>query len=78
MRFGHNLHRARVAKGLGQETVAYRAGLSRFTYRSYEQGKAQSQGPANPTLITVLALSQILEVPLQDLLPADVPDLTTR
>ena len=75
---GHHIHRLRVAKGLSQEAVAYRAGLSRVTYLRYEQGEAQSGAPSNPTLRTLVALSQVFDIPLQDLIPADLPDVTSR
>lgn len=75
---GLRIHRLRVEKGLSQEAVAYRAGITRFTYQRYERGKAQSESPANPTLKTLLALSQVLEVTLQELVPSPVPDLTAK
>lgn len=75
---GHHIHRLRVDRGLSQEAVAYRAGLSRVTYLKYEQGEAQSGAPSNPTLRTLVALSQVFEVPLHDLIPANAPDVTTR
>ncbi|WP_256999597.1 helix-turn-helix transcriptional regulator [Microbacterium sp. SZ1] len=78
VQLGHNLQQARVGRSMTQGSVAYRAGLTRYTYQMYELGKAQSQGPANPTLRILLALSQVLEVPLHELLPSDVPDVTTR
>ncbi|MEV4735181.1 helix-turn-helix transcriptional regulator [Microbacterium sp. LWO14-1.2] len=58
--------------------MAYRAGLSRLTYIRYERGQAQSGAPANPSLKTLLALSQVFEIPLQELLPDDKPDVTAR
>lgn len=75
---GHQIHRLRVDRGLSQEAVAYRAGLSRLTYLKYEQGEAQSGAPSNPTLRTLVALSQVFDVPLEDLIPANAPDVTTR
>lgn len=75
---GLQIHRLRVDRGLSQEAVAYRAGLTRFTYQRYERGAAQTGAPANPTLRTLLALSQVFEVPVQQLLPDAIPDVTTR
>lgn len=75
---GHNLQRARLAKDLSQEAVAYRVGLTRYTYQAYERGRSQSLSPMNPTLRVMVALSQVLEVPLSDLLPPQAPDVTTR
>lgn len=76
--FGLNLRRARNRAGLTQDAVAHRAGIKRFTYQSYEWGKSQSSAAANPTLRNLLALCQVLEVPLDELVPSEVPDLTRR
>lgn len=75
---GTNLLRTRVAAGLSQEDVAYRAGLSRYTYQKYEKGESRPGTAANPTLRTLLALSQVLEVNLDKLLPLNPPDLRAR
>ncbi|QDE34842.1 helix-turn-helix transcriptional regulator [Microbacterium foliorum] len=75
---GLQIRRLREAKGFSQEAVAYRAGLSRLTYLRYEKGEAQSGAPANPSLRTLLALSQVFDVELCDLVPSGPPDLTLR
>lgn len=75
-RLGARLHRSRIAEGLSQETVAYRAGITRFTYQSYEKGKSQSGAPANPSLRTVIALSEVLNIPLGEILPSRPPHLS--
>ena len=75
---GLRIRRLRVARELSQEAVAYRAGLTRYTYQRYERGETQSGAASNPTLRTLLALSQVFEVPLQDLIPARIPDVTVR
>lgn len=72
------LSRARGEAGLSQEQVAYRAGLTRYTYQKYEKGESRPGSPANPTLRTMLALSQVLGVALADLIPDGAPDLQTR
>ncbi len=72
------LHRARVDRGLSQEAVAFRAGLTRYTYQRYERGVSQSGQAANPTLRSLVALAQVFDVPLQDLLPSSFPDVTSR
>ena len=73
-----HLRRIRHAAGLSQEDVAYRANLSRFIYRQYEQGESRRGTPANPSLRAVLAIAQALNVNLSELLPDDVPDLRRR
>lgn len=74
---GLTLYRARVAAGLSQEQVAYRAGLAAFTYRKLEKGLSNPGTPANPRLRNLVALAQVLRVTVTDLLPADPPDVTT-
>ncbi len=69
------LRRAREEAGLSQEDVAYRAGLTRYTYQKYEKGESRPGRPANPTLRSILTLSQVLDVPLSRLVPDEAPDL---
>ncbi len=73
--FGHSLKRLRNARGLSQEQLAYAAGLSRYTYQKFEKGESMPGAPANPSLRNVMALAQVLQVPLDDLLPTPWPDL---
>lgn len=77
-RLATGLRRARESAGLSQEQVAYRAGLTRYTYQKYEKGESRPGRPANPTLRTLLALSQVLGVGVDSLIPADAPDLRSR
>ncbi|MGO2188151.1 MAG: helix-turn-helix transcriptional regulator [Microbacterium gubbeenense] len=72
------LRRAREGAGLSQEQVAYRAGLTRYTYQKYEKGESRPGTPANPTLRTMLALSQVLDVTVASLIPPNAPDLRSR
>lgn len=73
-----SLRRARVAAGLSQEDVAYRAGLTRYTYQKYEKGESRPGRAANPKLRSLMAVAQVLGVSLGDLLPTDPPDLRSR
>lgn len=75
---GLQIHRLRIAKGMSQAAVADRVGLTRYTYQRYERGESLRGAPSNPTLLTLLALSQVFEVPVQDLLPPYIPNLTAR
>ncbi|WP_315068015.1 helix-turn-helix transcriptional regulator [uncultured Microbacterium sp.] len=77
-RFATSLRAARDRAGLSQEDVAYRAGLTRYTYQKYEKGESRPGSPVNPTLRNLLALSQVLGLPLDRLLPDAVPDLRSR
>ncbi|MEW2006704.1 helix-turn-helix transcriptional regulator [Microbacterium sp. MMO-113] len=77
-RFATSLRTARHRAGLSQEDVAYRAGLTRYTYQKYEKGESRPGHPANPTLRTLLALTQVLGVGLVDVIPGAPPDLRSR
>lgn len=72
-RLGDNLREARLARGLSQERTAHLAGLAGFTYQKFEKGESRPGTPMNPRLSTLIALSQVLEVPVTDLLPPDLP-----
>lgn len=77
-RVATTLRRSRAQAGLSQEDVAYRAGMTRYTYQKYEKGESRPGTPANPTLRAMLALAQVLDVPLASLVPNDAPDLRIR
>jgi transcriptional regulator with XRE-family HTH domain len=77
-KLGESIHRQRIARGYSQDRVAYEAGLSRYTYQKLEKGESRPGTPSNPTMKTVIAISQVLNVTLQDLLPPTPPDLTAR
>lgn len=77
-RLATSLRRAREAAGLSQEQVAYRAGLTRYTYQKYEKGESRPGSPANPTLRTLLALSQVLGIAVEVIIPDEAPDLRSR
>lgn len=77
-RLATSLRSAREHAGLSQEDVAYRAGLTRYTYQKYEKGESRPGSPANPTLRTLLAISQVLGTPLASLIPDHAPDLRAR
>lgn len=73
-----NIRRIRIAREMSQEDVAYRAGLTRYTYQKYEKGESKPGTGANPTIRTLLALAQALDVSLGEILPLGVPDLRLR
>lgn len=75
---GLNLQKARTALGLSQERVAHLAGIAGFTYQKYEKGESRPGTPMNPQLFTLVSLSQVLQVPLAELLPDFQPDLGER
>ncbi len=72
---GTRIQRARVERGLTQEEVAYAAGLSRYNFQKFEKGESMPGTPANPSLRNIMAIAQVLEIPLERLLPELWPDL---
>ncbi|MBD8103978.1 helix-turn-helix transcriptional regulator [Plantibacter sp. CFBP 8775] len=76
--FATSLRAARERRSLTQEDVAYRAGLTRYTYQMYEKGESRPGTPVNPSLRSLLGLAQALDVSLSDLIPDDAPDLRRR
>lgn len=65
---GHRLHRARLERGLSQERLAAAADITTFTYRKLEKGESNPGTPANPRLRTLVALAEVLELDLGQLL----------
>lgn len=72
---GLALQRLRLARGLSQERVAHLAGISSYTYQKFEKGESKPGTPMNPRLFTLIALAEVLDVALTDLVPDDWPSL---
>lgn len=72
---GLNLQRLRVEKGLAQEKLAHAAGISAYTYQKFEKGESRPGTPMNPRLFTLIAIAQVLEVSISELLPQPMPDV---
>lgn len=72
---GANLARLRIAKGLSQEQVAHRAGISAYTYQKFEKGESRPGTPMNPRLMTLIALADALDATIGELLPEGLPDV---
>jgi len=66
---GVALHRERIRAGLTQEELAYAAGLTRSHYQQLEKGLSRPGRVANPSLSSIVALSDVLGVALEELLP---------
>jgi len=60
---------------MSQEKVANAAGVTRSYYHQLERGESRPGRIANPTLFNLVALSQVLETTVEELLPGDVPDV---
>ncbi len=65
------LQRERLRRGLTQERLAVAAGIAAFTYRKLESGESNPGTPANPRLRTLVALAEVLGVPVSALLPPE-------
>lgn len=65
---GLRLHRARLSRELSQERLAAAAGITTFTYRKLEHGESNPGMPSNPRLRTLVALAEVLELDLAELL----------
>jgi transcriptional regulator with XRE-family HTH domain len=70
---GIRLQRARERKGLSQERTAHLAGIAAYTYQKFEKGESRPGAPLNPRLATLVALCQVLDLTLQDLIPESAP-----
>ena len=73
---GLNLQRLCLERGLSQERLAHMAGISSYTYQKFEKGESKPGTPMNPRLFTLMALAEVLQVRLTELVPEDWPDLT--
>lgn len=60
-RFGRNLLRLRLAKGMGQEKFALEFGIDRTYISGIERGVR------NPTIVVVQRIADALGVPVSDL-----------
>lgn len=61
----------RAKSGLSQESIAHKAGLSTYTYQKFEKGESAPGKPMNPRLFTLLALSEVFDISIQELLAFD-------
>ena len=57
----------RFKSGYTQEEVAQRAGISTYTYQKFEKGESRPGHPMNPTLSTLIALSDVFDIDVRDL-----------
>ena len=71
---GITLARHRTELGLSQEELAYAAGITRSHYQQLEKGHSRPGRSANPSLRTLVSLSQVLGIPVAELLPREQPE----
>lgn len=65
------LRNLRDARGWSQEIVAHRAGISTYTYQKFEKGESKPGTPMNPRLYTLLALAEVFDLGIEELLAFD-------
>lgn len=79
---GEDLRAHRLERGMTQEQVALRAGISVQTYSCLERGCSPSGGVANPTMATLIRILDALEIeapPIREFLPrSSVPEPRTQ
>lgn len=73
-RLGVTLGDLRKARGLSQEALAYRAGITKNQLQLIEAGRttgpAKTAGPSNPRLSTLVGLADVLGTSVAELLTA--------
>ena len=69
---GVTLRQLRTKRGLSQEALAFRAGVTKNQVQLIEAGRASGRkdsiGPSNPRLSTLVGLAGVLDVPVSELL----------
>lgn len=69
---GATLRRLRQKQGLSQESLAFRAGITKNQLQLIEGGRASgrrdSDGPSNPRLSTLVGLAEVLDRPVSTIL----------
>ncbi|ANG84644.1 helix-turn-helix domain-containing protein [Microbacterium aurantiacum] len=69
---GATLRRLRHAKGLSQEALAHRAGITKNQLQLLEAGRSSGRkaetGPSNPRMTTLSGLASVLDVPISQIL----------
>ena len=70
-RYGATLRRLRQERGLSQEALAYRAGITRNQLQLIENGRASSRKdsdtPSNPRASTFTGLAEVLGVTVSEM-----------
>jgi transcriptional regulator with XRE-family HTH domain len=71
-RFGAALRQLRQERGLSQESLAFRAGVTKNQVQLIEaghgSGRKESPGPSNPRISTLAGLAEVLGMSVGELL----------
>ena len=71
LKLANRLRSLRDERGLSQESVAHETGISTYTYQKFEKGESKPGTPMNPRLYTLLALADVFEMDVRELLTFD-------
>ena len=71
LQLGQRLREARLDRGLTQEELAHRAGITRTHYQQVERGAWKQGAVSNPSIRVLARLAQALDVELSELLPSN-------
>lgn len=71
-RLGEVIRRLRGERGLSQEALAYRAGITKNQLQLIEAGRSsgskEASGPSNPRMSTLGGVASVLEISVSELL----------
>lgn len=68
VKLANRLRTLRYERGMSQESVAHRAGISTYTYQKFEKGESKPGTPMNPRFFTLIALASVFDIDVKDLL----------
>ena len=70
-RLGAVVRRLRGERGLSQEALAFRAGVTKNQVQLIEAGRASGRrdndGPSNPKLATLVGIADVLDITVEEL-----------
>lgn len=71
-RLGEEIRRARGQKGISQESLAHRSGITKNQLQLIEAGRSSgsrdASGPSNPRMSTLAGVAAVLDVSVSELL----------
>jgi transcriptional regulator with XRE-family HTH domain len=67
---GVELQRRRIERGITQEDLAHKAGLTRTHYQQIERGSWKKDTPSNPSTKIMARLAQALDLEIGDIAPS--------
>lgn len=77
-KIGLQLQKERERRKWSQERVAYDAHMSKVQYQRIEGGGYRNDPVSNPTIKSLIAIAEVLDLKITDLLAQPWPDLRSR